>query len=349
MEFASFGFCKAHAAAFAVPTYRSAWLKTHHPAQFLAGVLAHESGMYPRRLILQDARERGIAILPLDVNRSEADHRVERTPDGGWGIRIPLGDVHGITDDEVERILLARIDGPFVGVEDLVARARVTRPTAEAIAHAGGFGDLGTGNRRDHLVSAMLAEPPRDGEQLSLDVRPAAPTGFRDYGDAERVRAELEVLGVDVTRHLVSFFEPLLSDLGATRSRDLWRRRGGARVLVAGVKVSTQTPAIRSGQRIIFLTLDDATGPVDVTVFESVQPRVARTVFDGYALAVAGTLRRTGVRGVSIVAEDVWDLTALAAARREGRLAEALAASVTVAAPARPPRRIWHASDGSAG
>ena len=70
--FASFGFCKAHAAAFALPTYQSAWLKAHHPAAFLAGVLTHDPGMYPKRLILDDARQFGIAVLALDVNLSDA-------------------------------------------------------------------------------------------------------------------------------------------------------------------------------------------------------------------------------------------------------------------------------------
>ena len=76
--FGSFGFCKAHAAAFALPTYQSAWLKAHHPAAFLAGVLTHDPGMYPKRLILDDARQLGIAVLGLDVNASDAEYRVER-------------------------------------------------------------------------------------------------------------------------------------------------------------------------------------------------------------------------------------------------------------------------------
>src|SRR3954470_24701269 len=76
--FASFGFCKAHAAAFALPTYQSAWLKAHWPAHFLAGVLTHDPGMYPKRLILEDARQCGIAILGLDVNASEKHYVVER-------------------------------------------------------------------------------------------------------------------------------------------------------------------------------------------------------------------------------------------------------------------------------
>src|SRR5207237_9337859 len=131
--FASVWFCKAHAAAFAVPTYQSAWLKAHYPAHFLAGVLTHEPGMYPRRLILEDARLHGIPILPLDVNLSEPEYTVElveaaaevgsrpgcsdlatqlldlvdaRTeplsarPAPTYGIRLGLEDVHGISDAE---------------------------------------------------------------------------------------------------------------------------------------------------------------------------------------------------------------------------------------------------------
>ena len=78
--FASFGFCKAHAAAFALPTYQSAWLKTHWPAHFLAGVLTHDPGMYPKRLILDDVRRLGIDVLGLDVQTSEKEYVVERSP-----------------------------------------------------------------------------------------------------------------------------------------------------------------------------------------------------------------------------------------------------------------------------
>jgi error-prone DNA polymerase len=145
---------------------------------------------------------------------------------------------------------------------------------------------------------------------------------------------------MDATRHLVSFYEPLLHDLGVTRAADLSRKRQGEWVMVAGVKIASQTPAVRSGQRIIFVSLDDATGPVEVTVFPSVQHKVARTVFHAYAMAVWGQLRRTGKQGVSVIAEDVWDLVALQAARRDGTLREAMGNP-----PPRPPgRRLWHAS-----
>jgi error-prone DNA polymerase len=263
---------------------------------------------------------------------------------------LALKDVRGISDAEIRSILEARAERPLRDVGDFLRRTTVSRPVVEALAHAGAFDGLGQGSRRDRLYTAMTADPEREGEQMALDLTgppEQLELSLPEYTDAERVRAELEVVGLDASRHLVSFFEPVLSDLGVVRARDLWRQRGGARVMVAGVKVASQTPAIRSGQRIIFLTLDDATGPVDVTVFESVQPKVAKTVFHSYVLAVLGQVRRTGVRGVSVIAEDVWDLMALHRARRDGRLAEALAERTPSGASV--PRKLWHASGGSAG
>ncbi|HYH28352.1 MAG TPA: OB-fold nucleic acid binding domain-containing protein, partial [Actinomycetota bacterium] len=387
LQFASFGFCKAHAAAFAVPTYQSAWLKAHHPAHFLAGVLTHEPGMYPRRLIVQDAREHGIAILPLDVNRSAKAYTVEPTvgegaaperrvgepvrhpvrdgsggsppepllratpsPPQPYGIRLGLQDVHGITDAEVEEVLTKR---PFASVQDFLRRANVSRPVTEALAHAGAFDrirqDGPAWTRRDRVYAAMTTEPDREGAQLELPLHgEPAPPGLRDYTEAEVVRAELEVQGIDASRHLLTFYEPLLEDLGVTRSVDLSRRRGGQHVMVAGVKVSSQTPAVRSGQRIIFLTLDDATGPIEVTVFERVQEKVAATVFHSFLLVVWGRLRRTGVRGVSVIADEVWDLVALGRARRAGRLREAMEGSARTS-NVDAPWKLWHSSGGSAG
>jgi error-prone DNA polymerase len=426
--FASFGFCKAHAAAFALPTYQSAWLKAHWPAHFLAGVLTHDPGMYPKRLILEDARQCGIAILGLDVNASEKEYVVERMssldepppivlgltsrpdpsergwPDGrAWGIRLALAEVKGINAGEIERIVAAR---PYHSLTDFWHRAQVSRPIAERLVLAGGFDSLyGLGSplgglvgvrrrtkvtRRDLLLqvaeldrharavqragrarglaagrgprtavrpaetradqaaerastdpsvrdsaapverhalatpgvwaraaaqSRAAADPrPVTSVQLTLDLGDEPQehvSGLPEMSPQERMRAELEILGLDASRHVVDTYADFLDALGAVRSRDLLTQRSRAEILVAGVKVATQTPPVRSGRRVVFLTLDDGTGPVDATFFEDAQGPYAATVFGSWLLVVRGELRRTGHRGVSLRATGAWSLPEL--------------------------------------
>jgi error-prone DNA polymerase len=372
--FGSFGFCKAHAAAFALPTYQSAWLKTHHPAAFLAGVLTHDPGMYPKRLILDDARNFGIRVLGLDVNASTGTYRVERIetdPDGvdegetgtGWrrpewmppamtdpsrhGIRLALADVKGISDDEVARVVAGQ---PYRSLTDFWHRASVSRPVVERLVLAGGFDSLyGFGvrdreagrpthrrkqvTRRDLLLQiGELDRWSRSGArasssgQLSLDLmglelpedgpEETGPTwadgsGLPEFTDAELVRAELEVLGLDASRHVIDFYRPFLAALGAVPAGELLTCRSGAEVLVAGVKVATQTPPIRSGRRVVFVTLDDGSGCTDSTFFEDAQGPYAATVFHSWLLVIRGVLRRTGPRGVSLRATGAWELPAL--------------------------------------
>ena len=160
--------------------------------------------------------------------------------------------------------------------------------------------------------------------QLAFDLGPGdgvpEPSGLPEMTGAERVRAELDVLGLDASRHVVDFYAPFLDALGVTRSRELLQRRSQAEVLVAGVKVATQTPPIRSGRRVVFLTLDDSTGPVDATFFEDAQGPYAATVFHSWLLVVRGVVRRTGPRGVSVRATGAWELTGLFQAYEVGGL-----------------------------
>ncbi|MGO4343629.1 OB-fold nucleic acid binding domain-containing protein [Pedococcus sp. 2YAF34] len=160
--------------------------------------------------------------------------------------------------------------------------------------------------------------------QLTLDLgdRPelTTGTGLPELSGPERVRAELDILGLDASAHVVEFYAPMLDALGVTRSRDLLGSRSRSTVWVAGVKVATQTPPIRSGRRVVFLTLDDATGPVDATFFEDVQGPYAATVFHSWMMLVRGVVRRTGPRGISLRATGAWELTPLWEAWTSGGL-----------------------------
>ena len=430
--FASFGFCKAHAAAFALPTFQSAWLKAHWPAHFLAGVLTHDPGMYPKRLILDDARQCGITVLGLDVNASAKDYVVEwldpessrspptrrRCPRPGCPTAPPGASAwpwprsRASTRARSTASSPARTHGqPFDSLTDFWHRAQVSRPIVERLVLAGGFDslygigapDAGGGvrrrqriTRRDLLLQvaeldrharaldraqgrslrgrglaearqvngqqtpaarraeaaarrnstdpqarereagslperhplaeqgvwarasaqaqATQAPRPVDSVQLAFtlgDEPRETVSGLPEMTPEDRMRAELEILGLDVSRHVVDTYATFLDELGATRSKDLLHRRSKAELLVAGVKVATQTPPIRSGRRVVFLTLDDGTGPVDATFFEDAQGPYAATVFGSWLLVVRGELRRTGRRGVSLRATGAWELPEL--------------------------------------
>jgi error-prone DNA polymerase len=170
--------------------------------------------------------------------------------------------------------------------------------------------------------------------QLTLDLgdtpelTPA--TGLPEMTGPERVRAELDILGLDASAHIIDFYAPMLHALGVTRSDQLLGQRSRCELWIAGVKVATQTPPVRSGRRVVFLTLDDSTGPVDATFFEDVQGPYAATVFHSWMLLVRGILRRTGAKGVSLRATGAWELSGLWDAWSHGGL-EAVHAALSEA------------------
>lgn len=324
--FGSYGFCKAHAVAFAVPTYQSAWLKAHHPAAFYAGLLTHDPGMYPKRLLLADARRRGVPILPLDVNVSGVAHRIELVSDSGvWGLRLALCDVHGISEAEAKRIE----DGqPYSSLLDFWERARPSRPLAGRLAQVGALDAFGA-NRRDlqlHVAELHRGARGAGGGQLPLaGGRKTAPAGLPDLSSAERLSAELGVLSMDASRNLMDDHREFLEELGVVSARRLRAARHGETVLVAGAKAATQTPPIRSGKRVIFSTLDDGTGLVDLAFFDDSHDACAHTVFHSWLLLVRGVVQRRGPRSLSVVGSAAWNLAELVELRAEGGLDEVAA------------------------
>ncbi|MFJ8674545.1 PHP domain-containing protein [Streptomyces sp. NPDC093589] len=355
--FGAYGFRKAHAVAFAVPAHQSAWLKAHHPAAFYAGLLTHDPGMYPRRLLLADARRRGVPVLPLDVNRSAAAHRIELVSGEGsgggqgggsavWGLRLALTEVHGMSEAAAERIAAGR---PYASLQDLWQRARPSRPVAERLARVGALDAFGA-NRRDLLLYLAELHPRRrrapGGQEAAADG--AAPSGLPGLSDVERLSAELGVLAGDAPRHLMADHGAFLAELGALPARELQDARNGETVLVAGAKAATRTPPARSGSRVLLTTLDDSTGLVDCAFFDA--PRdpdgpegtagplatCAHTVHHSWLLLVRGTVRRSGPGSFGVIGTAAWNLAELAELRREGGL-EAVTARLA-AGPDRPPR-----------
>ncbi|MFE3410933.1 DNA polymerase III subunit alpha [Streptomyces mirabilis] len=356
-EFGAYGFCRAHAVAFAVPAVQSAWLKAHHPAALYAGLLEHDPGMWPMRVIVADARRHHVPVLPVDISRSHPEHRVEATGNGGWGVRLALSTVKGMSQAEAARIAAHQ---PYTGLQDFWQRARPSLPIAERLIQIGALDAVkGPLTRRDLLLQATeLHRHARnrttaDG-QLALGgtlVSPE-PSGLREMSSRERVSAELDVLSIDVSQHLMEHHHRLLRELGATDAAHLQRLHPGQRVLVAGVRASTQTPPIPSGKRVIFVTLEDGSGLVDLAFFDDSHERCAHTIFHSGLLLVRGTVEARGPRR-TVVGEMVWDLETVAAARRDRGPQAALdllghdTAAPTPAGPGAPKPRVLE--DGTAG
>ncbi|MCQ1950379.1 DNA polymerase III subunit alpha [Arthrobacter sp. zg-Y859] len=330
--FGSFGFCKAHGAAFAVPTYQSAWLKAHHPAAFLAGIFEHDPGMYPRRLLVAEARRMGIPILPLDINRSGETYRVERLDDGRLGIRLSLAGIYGLSAVELKRIAAGQ---PYDSLADLRARAKVSRPTLRRLAQLGAFDSLskqtGSEGSRADLISYLDAAPAKSASrkhdpipgQLALPLGDTELANLHHHlpepGLREKVRTELDLLSVDVSAHLMESYGPLLRGLGVTPAEALMDLRNGTEVLVAGIRVATQTPPMRGGRRVVFISLDDGTGCIDCTFFHEAQEKSGPLLFGTELLLVRGLTRRTGPRGISLQALEAWNLADTDSLPKPGR------------------------------
>ncbi|MFT6534570.1 MAG: error-prone DNA polymerase [Alpinimonas sp.] len=340
--FGSFGFCKAHGAAFALPTYQSAWLKTHYPAEFLAGILTHDPGMYPRRLLLAEARRMGVPILALDVNKSDGSYRVERhsaevengptlnTPtQETLGIRLSLRDVQGINEKELQRILLGQ---PFDSLTDFFERAKPSRSLLQRLALVGALDDIATTSSifgqapadtppptrgdviarvRQLTAATRRVHSPENQLDFAIDDRHLIPRGNAEFTSEERVHAELSILNMDATAHILESYRPLLNELGVTPANELLSLWNKTEVLVAGIRVATQTPPMKSGKRVVFISLDDGTGCSDSTFFEEAQETTGPVLFGTRLMVIQGRTRRTGERGISIEASNAWDLREL--------------------------------------
>jgi error-prone DNA polymerase len=322
--FSSFGFCKAHGAAFALPTYQSAWLKTHYPTEFLAGLLTHDPGMYPRRLLLAEARRLGVKVLPIDVNLSTNEFLVQPAPkittdpnEPLYGVRMALTDVKAITEPEVQRIIQEQ---PFQDIADFYVRAKPSRRTLQNLALVGALDELArvSGHHRGDIMqrvkelNLLKSRPKDDPNQFSFDFElKEYLQSTEDLTREEKLEAELSILKMDVTEHQLEQFRPMLDAMGVINSNELVGLRNKSEALIAGVRIATQTPPMRSGKRVVFVSLDDGHGVADATFFDEAQARASHILFNNRLLLIAGKTRRTGVNGISLMAENAWDLRTL--------------------------------------
>jgi DNA-directed DNA polymerase III PolC len=302
--FAAYGFCKAHAVAYAKISYQTLWLKCHYPAEYLASLLSNlPMGYYPARVLVAEARRFGVEVLGLDINHSFNEYTVEN-----GAIRVGFRQLKGISRNEIDQIIKEREQGPFTSALDFLGRCHIDRPTFENIAMVSGF-DLPTpwpdlNNKLPGFSFTYCENKKHNNDSL-------APSVINTDDKLSKLKHERELLGLDLSAHPLDFFNLK----GITRMNELKGLSIGKTVTVVGSVIRYQTPPTRNRKRVMFIILEDGTGVADVTVFDDVQSKYGSLLFREGWLKITGKIQKRGPKSLSIIAHRLEDITSLTKAK----------------------------------
>lgn len=297
--FKGYGFAQGHALAFAEISIRSIFCQQNFPAEYFAALLdAQPAGYYGPCTLVNEARSRGVAVLPVDVGRSGLTHAVEDVlapeeprlvvPNGG--IRLPLRIVKGLSKETALRTVERR-GADYDGFHDYVRRVRPQRDELEALVLCGAF-DRWCPNRRALLwaaPSALAWASACEGLLTGSGDAPPIDLDVADFTEAEKRVRERAVLGLDIERHLMAFERERVASRGGITTAEARRLPPGRRAVVVGNPIRLRFPPTPSGKRVVFFDLEDETGLLNVTCFDRVYQR------DGHAIVCSPYLTLIGV------------------------------------------------------
>jgi error-prone DNA polymerase len=298
LGFGEYGFPESHSASFALLVYVSAWLKCHKPAEFCAALLnSQPMGFYAPAQLVQDAQRHGVEVRPVDVTTSAWDCTLE-----GRALRLGLRMVSGLSEAGVQRIVASR---PFKSVDDLSRRAMLNRHDLECLAAAGALASL-VGHRREAHWRAAGVEHASD-MLGNAPVRETAPN-LAAPEESEDIVADYASLGLTLGRHPLALLRDRLGHLGMLTARQLYLLPHGHTARAAGLVTCRQRPDTASG--VIFVTLEDETGCVNVIVWRDLGERQWRELLGARLLGVQGLIEREG-EVVHLVAHQLFDYNKL--------------------------------------
>jgi error-prone DNA polymerase len=319
LGFGEYGFPESHAASFALLTYISSWLKCHEPAAFGAALInSQPMGFYAPAQITQDARRSGVRVLPVDVNISDWDCTLEpadaAAPKHRPALRLGLRLVRGLPRADAGRIVAERALHGFASIDELAARAQLSRRSIQALAAAGALSALSS-HRHDANWQALGVERlPGLIARLSASEPPAAlpaPT------ESQEILADYRHLGLTTGRHPLALLRPLLTRKGFRSSSDLQQLTDGSYVRVGGLVTHMQQPATASG--VVFASLEDETGIVNIILWPKIFAAQRRCALESSLLVVEGTLQRRD-RVAHVIAQRLHNRSAwLGGLRRDSR------------------------------
>jgi len=322
--FSDFGFPESHSFSFAYLVYASAWLKVHEPAAFYAGLLAAQPmGFYSPQSLAADARRHGQVILRPCVMRSEALAVVERLAepfqipaevradmaaltrvDRSLAVRMGLSAVRGVGAEVAQAIVDARADGPFVSLQDMARRVKLTTAQWEALATAGALESLGVTRREALWASGILAlEGPGTLPGVVTGVK--APT-LPGMSQVEEAVADVWASGVSADVYPTVFVREGLDANDVLRVSDVLAHEAERRVRVAGVVTHRQRPGTAKG--VTFISLEDETGFLNVICSQGVWKRYQAVARRSPALVIRGRIERAD-GATNLVAEHIAPLS----------------------------------------
>ncbi len=304
--FGEYGFPESHAASFAHLAYVSSWLKRHFPETFACALLnAQPMGFYAPAQIVRDAREHGVEVRPVDVNMSDWDNTLEPASDGRLALRLGMRQITGLREKDARRIVRSRARG-YVDVASVCRRADIPASTLKCLAEADAFRSIDL-DRRQALWKALEVTPrlPLFATRPETGDDPIA--ALPDMPPGAQVLADYRTLRLSLKAHPFSFLRERLDGTGVQPAAAIqrWGRNGDSAV-AAGVVLVRQRPGSAKG--VIFMTLEDETGVVNIVVWPRTTERFRRIVMTSRLALVRGRLQRTGSI-VHLVASSLEDIT----------------------------------------
>ncbi len=329
-KFAGYGFNKCHAAPYGLLAYQTAWLRANHPEVFIAACMSLAINNTDRLAALrQEAEYSGLVILPPDINRSAADFSVERLDDGRLAICYALAGVKRVGHSAMESVVEVRGDTPFADLADFADRIdprQLSRGQVESLVRAGAFDRLEPNRARLFAAAetiirrAQARREERESGQIGLfggvssKPEPLRVPDTPDWSLLDRLSFEAEAIGFHLTAHPLDSYAQALRRLGAVRANEVEprARAGVTRVKVAGTIVATKERITRTGSRMAWVRLSDASGSIEVTCFSEVLGRSRETLANGSNVLVTADLKVEG-EAIRVTAQDVVPLDQAAA------------------------------------
>jgi len=302
LGFGEYGFPESHSASFALLVYVSSWLKCHEPAAFTCALLnSQPMGFYSASQLVQDTQRHGVAIRPVDINRSDWDCSLEADEAGAAVLRLGLRMVKGLSEGAGQRIVTERGSGEYTQVQALLERAGLDQRELGVLASSGALQSLSGDRHRARWAVAGTEKPmPLFPNMARYEATPL----LQKPTEGQNIVADYRSTGLTLERHPMCLLRRHLDRYRYIQAEQLPVLGDGHKVNVAGLVITKQRPGTASG--VIFVTLEDETGQINLVLWKQVAEQYRAALLNARLLGVAGELQIEG-QVIHVIARQLFD------------------------------------------